>query len=322
MKSTFIHTKQTPRPRITVAGGSATNMVIRTQNHPVPGGMVMGDQFFTTPGGKGANQAVTAARLGAAVTFLSKIGNDLFGRQAIQQLMEEGINTDHILSDQRLPSGVAFVTVDAGAQSSMTLSPGANSAFLPHELLPAAGRIRESDYLLLQMDIPEETVLQAAKMAAECNVPVMLDLAPAIICSEELLQYVTVLTPGKEAAAQLSGIPVTSMDAAVEAAGIISRKGPKAIVMTLGDQGSLVLQGDQLSIIPPVQVEAIDTTAAGDVFNGALAVALAEQKSLQEAAVFASRAAAIAVTRWGAQIAAPYRRELEKKFFHTTNTSV
>lgn len=322
MKSTFIQTKQSLRPRITVAGSSATNMVIRAHHHPVPGGMVMGDQFFTTPGGKGANQAVTAARLGAAVTFLSRIGNDLFGRQTIQQLMEEGINTDFILSDQRLASGVAFVTVDADARSSMTIAPGANSAFSPEELLPATAQIGQSDYLLLQMDIPEETVLQAAKIAAGRHVPVMLDPAPVYACSEELLQYVTVLTPNRAAASQLSGISVTSMESAVEAAEITCRKGVKAVVITLGEQGALTLHGDQLHIIPPVRVDAVDTTAAGDVFNAALAVALAEQKNLHEAAVFAAKAAAIAVTRWGAQAAAPYRREMEKKIFHTSNTSV
>lgn len=322
MKSTIIQRTNNLRPRIIVAGSSATNMVIRAHNHPVPGEMVMGGQFFTTPGGKGANQAVTAARLGAAVTFLSKIGNDLFGRQAIQQLMEEGINTDHIVSDQRLPSGVAFITVDADARSSMTIAPGANSAFLPRELLPATALIRQADYMLLQLDIPEETVLEAAKIAAGFGVPVMLDPSPVYTCSEALLQYVTILTPNRIAAARLSGIPITGMDAAVEAAGIICAKGAKAVVMTLGAEGALVLQGDQLKIIPPVAVEAVDTTAAGDVFNGALAVALAEHKSMQEAADFATRAASIAITRWGAQTAAPYRREVEKRFFHTSSASV
>ncbi|QEH42191.1 ribokinase [Chitinophaga sp. XS-30] len=322
MKSTIIQTTQNPRPRIVVAGSSATNMVIRAHNHPVPGEMVMGEQFFTTPGGKGANQAVTAARLGAAVTFLSKIGNDLFGRQAIQQLMEEGINTNHILSDQRLPSGVAFITVDADARSSMTIAPGANSAFLAHELPAATEAVRQADYLLLQLDIPEETVLQAARMAVAAGVPVMLDPSPAYACSDELLQQVTILTPNRIGASRLSGIQVTGMDSAVEAAGILYRKGVKAVVMTLGAEGALVLQGDQLSVIPAVAVSAVDTTAAGDVFNGALAVALAEHRSLQEAATFACRAAAIAITRWGAQTAAPYRREMEKKIFHTSSASV
>lgn len=322
MKSTIIQTTQNPRPRIVVAGSSATNMVIRAHNHPVPGEMVMGEQFFTTPGGKGANQAVTAARLGAAVTFLSKIGNDLFGRQAIQQLMEEGINTNHILSDQRLPSGVAFITVDADARSSMTIAPGANSAFLAHELPAATEAIRQADYLLLQLDIPEETVLQAARIAVDAGVPVMLDPSPAYACSDALLQQVTTLTPNRIGASRLSGIQVTGMDSAVEAAGILYRKGVKAVVMTLGAEGALVLQGDELHIIPAVAVNAVDTTAAGDVFNGALAVALAEHRSLQEAATFACRAAAIAITRWGAQTAAPYRREMEKKIFHTSNASV
>lgn len=322
MKSTIIQTTQNPRPRIVVAGSSATNMVIRAHNHPVPGEMVMGEQFFTTPGGKGANQAVTAARLGAAVTFLSKIGNDLFGRQAIQQLMEEGINTSHILSDQRLPSGVAFITVDADARSSMTIAPGANSAFLAHELPAAMEAIRQADYLLLQLDIPEETVLQAARMAVAAGVPVMLDPSPAYACSDELLQHVTILTPNRIGASRLSGIQVTGMDSAVEAAGILYRKGVKAVVMTLGAEGALLLQGDELHIIPAVAVSAVDTTAAGDVFNAALAVALAEHRSLQEAATFACRAAAIAITRWGAQTAAPYRREMEKKIFHTSSASV
>lgn len=322
MKSTIIQTTQNPRPRIVVAGSSATNMVIRAHNHPVPGEMVMGEQFFTTPGGKGANQAVTAARLGAAVTFLSKIGNDLFGRQAIQQLMEEGINTSHILSDQRLPSGVAFITVDADARSSMTIAPGANSAFLAHELPAAMEAIRQADYLLLQLDIPEETVLQAARMAVAAGVPVMLDPSPAYACSDELLQHITILTPNRIGASRLSGIQVTGMDSAVEAAGILYRKGVKAVVMTLGAEGALLLQGDELHIIPAVTVSAVDTTAAGDVFNAALAVALAEHRSLQEAATFACRAAAIAITRWGAQTAAPYRREMEKKIFHTSSASV
>lgn len=304
MRSTIIQ-----KPRITVIGGAATNMVMRVERHPGIGEMALGDQFFTTPGGKGANQAVAAARLGAAVTLLAKTGNDLFGRQSIQQLQEEGIQTSNILSDQRLPSGVAFVTVDGSGRSSMTVVPGANNAFTPQEL--AAPLIVQAGYLLLQLDIPEATILHAAQIATAHNIPVLLDPAPANTCSDELLQHVSILIPNRTAAASLSGITIDSVDDAMKAARIIAQKGMKAIVITMGREGVVIMENEEVYHIPASIAEAVDTTAAGDVFNGALAVALAEGKSLRDAAGFAAKAAAIAVTKWGAQVAAPYRRELK-----------
>lgn len=299
-------------PAILVVGSSNTDMVIRAEHLPAPGETILGGVFFMNPGGKGANQAVSAARLGGNVTFICKTGNDIFGRQSVQLFEDEGINTKYLLSDPKNPSGVALITVDNEAENCIVVASGANAELSPSDLQKATQVIQESAIVLMQLEIPLETVNYVAKTAAEANVKVLLNPAPACELSEELLKNVSIITPNKTEAEMISGIQITDMDTAVLAAQAIKDKGVETVILTLGNKGALVLHNGVFTTIPALQVKAIDTTAAGDVFNGALAVALSEGKTVTEATAFACKAAAISVTRMGAQASAPFKREAEE----------
>lgn len=296
--------------RIVVVGSTNMDMVVKTSHIPVPGETVLAGSFFMNPGGKGANQAVTIARLGGEVIFISKVGNDVFGKQSSQLFDEEGINTFHILSDDELPSGVALITVDKSGENSIVVASGANANLKPSDLEDALDKIAGAGILLMQLEIPMETVHFVAKYAASKGVKVILNPAPVNALTPELLSYIDIMTPNKTEAAMISGIKVTSMETAKKAGKTICEMGVKNVVVTMGALGSVICHEGKFTVVPAQEVEAIDTTAAGDVFNGALAIALSEGKNLPDAVQFASRAAAISVTRLGAQPSIPYRNEL------------
>lgn len=285
------------------------DMVVKTSHIPVPGETVLAGSFFMNPGGKGANQAVTAARLGGTVVFISKVGNDVFGKQSSQLFDEEGINTYYILSDDELPSGVALITVDKSGENSIVVASGANASLTPADLEEALNEIAKADFVLMQLEIPIETVLYVAKYARSKGVTVILNPAPMHELIHELLGHIDIITPNKTEAERLSGIKVTNIESAKKAAKVIYGKGVQNVVVTMGAMGAVICQDGKLVVIPAQKVEAIDTTAAGDVFNGALAVALSEGKALSDAVEFACTAAAISVTRMGAQSSIPYRNE-------------
>ncbi len=261
-------------------------------------------------GGKGANQAVAAARLGGQVSLMCKTGNDLFGQQSRQLFTDEGIDTTYVFSDAEHPSGVALITVDAQAENCIVVASGANAYLLPTDLKDAVDVFEQSDIVLMQLETPLETVEYAARMAHAGKKTVILNPAPALPLSKSLLQNVHILTPNETEAGMISGIPVTDTASACEAARIICAMGVHTVIITLGAKGALIYTGEYQLEIPAEKVEAVDTTAAGDVFNGALAVALSENRQMADAVQFACKAAAVSVTRIGAQASAPYRKDL------------
>jgi ribokinase len=296
--------------KIIVVGSTNMDMVVKTNHIPVPGETVLADSFFMNPGGKGANQAVAVARLGGDAVFISKLGNDIFGKQSAQLLDDEGINSFYILSDNDLPSGVALITVDQTGENSIVVASGANANLLPADLDKAMEEISRANIVLMQLEIPMETVFFVARHAAANGVRVILNPAPARELSPELLSHIDIITPNKTEAEMLSGIKVTNIENAKKAAKAIHEKGVKDVVVTMGALGAVIYQDDKIQVVPAQKKEAIDSTAAGDVFNGALAVALSEGKLLIDAVKFACEAAAISVTRMGAQSSIPYRNEL------------
>lgn len=296
--------------RIAVIGSSNTDMVIKTTKLPAPGETILGGDFFMNPGGKGANQAVAAARLGGNITLIAKTGDDLFGREAKQTFENDHINTDHLTTDPGHPSGVALITVDDHGENCIVVAPGSNSYLSKEDIDLARNEILRSRLILMQLEIPTETVEYAANIAFEAGIKVILNPAPAAKITDDLLSKLYMITPNETEAELISGIPVHDTTSAGLAAQILYRKGVKVVIITLGSKGAYLFTGEKGILIPAPKVEALDTTAAGDVFNGAIAVAISEGLSLEEAVDFACKAAAISVTRMGAQSSAPYRGEI------------
>jgi ribokinase len=263
-------------------------------------------------GGKGANQAVAAARYGNRVVFVAKTGNDLFGERVRSSLREDDIVTDYVSIDPLHPSGVALITIDARAENCIVVASGANMYLSTADVDAAREEISAADVVLMQLESPIETVTYAARMAAEAGVKVVLNPAPAPDepLPEELMRSLYLITPNRSEASRLSGIEVKDLASAREAAKAILDRGPQSVIITLGGDGSLVYDGQEFTFIEATKVEAVDTTAAGDTFNGVLATMVAEGRNLIDAAREASLAAAISVTRMGAQPAAPTRSEV------------
>ncbi|MFT3704179.1 MAG: ribokinase [Agriterribacter sp.] len=296
--------------KIIVIGSSNMDMVVKADRIPSPGETILSGDFFMNPGGKGANQAVAAARLGGNVTFVSKLGDDMFGNQFAELFKAEGIDTAHLLYDPQLPSGVALITVDKKGENSIVVASGANAAMLTEDIDKILDEIASADIVLLQLETPMKVVEHIAAFASSKNVKVILNPAPAAALSTELLQYLYMLTPNETEASIITGITVTDSASAEKAAQWIHSKGVQHVVITMSAQGALICEAGKCSMISAVQVKAVDTTAAGDTFNGALSVALSEGKTLTEAVRFGCAAAAISVTRLGAQSSIPYRKEL------------
>jgi len=300
--------------RIVVVGSSNTDMVVKSNRLPAPGETVTGGQFVMVPGGKGANQAVAAARLGAEVTFVAKVGADMFGDEAIEGYRREGILTDLVLRDADLHTGVALILVDDGGENLISVASGANHALTPKDVDAAAERVRMAAVMMIQLEIPMDTVIRAAQLAAKVNVPVVLDPAPAPDgpLDAALLEFVTYLTPNETEAQRLTGIEVTDEDSAKAAAEKLLDAGARNAIVTLGGKGALVASTEGSFLVPGYKVEAADSTAAGDAFNGALAAALAAGQSLDEAVRQANLVGALSVTRLGAQPSLPTAEELRR----------
>ena len=295
-------------PHIVVIGSSNTDMVIKADHIPVPGETVLGGEFVMVPGGKGANQAVAAARLGAEVTFVARVGDDAFGRAAIESFRREGIDTEFIAMDPKAASGVALIFVDKAGENSIAVAPGANGRLSPEDVARARPAVEKADVVVVQFEIPMETVEAGMLLAKECGTRAMINPAPAAPAPREILAMADVLIPNRLEAATLlggaSGEPCWLAERLLET-------GAGAVVITLGSDGALAAAGGTRLRIPAFKVEAVDTTAAGDAFTGAMAVALAEGSDLETAARFASCAAAISVTRMGAQSSLASREEVE-----------
>lgn len=295
--------------KIVVIGSSNTDMTTKCSVLPTPGQTVMGGQFVMGPGGKGANQAVAAKRLGGDVTFICKVGKDMFGDNAVAGYEKEGIDTSNIMWSDK-PSGVALILVDEEGENMIAVAPGANADFTPSDIDSIADVIRSAEYLILQLEIPVESVLRAAEIAVEAGVYVILNPAPACVLPEKIFGCISLMTPNQTEVSVLSGKPVTDEKSLLEAVDVLKSFGVKNFVVTLGSAGALVIENGVNVFVPAKKVSAVDATAAGDTFCGGLCVALGEGRSLVEAARFATCAAALAVQKMGAQASIPFRHEL------------
>lgn len=296
--------------RIVVIGSTNTDMVVKSKKIPEPGETIIGGTFFMNPGGKGANQAVAAARLNGEVTLVTKTGNDYFSEQAKHIFDFEGIETKYIVNDPRNPSGIALIMVDQDGENCIVVAPGSNGTLSAYDIDDEVYGDDPSDVFLLQLEIPVSTVEFVAERVSSRGNRVILNPAPVKQLSNELLKCLYIITPNELEAELLTGIKVTDASSAEKCAEKLKARGPQNVIITMGAAGAYLLTDKISRIIPVVPVKALDTTAAGDVFNGALAVAISEGSNLGEAVRFANTAASISVTRMGAQSSAPYRKEI------------
>lgn len=302
---------------IVIVGSLNMDLVVRIPRIPKPGETLTGGTFATFPGGKGANQAVAAARLGAQVTMIGQVGGDAFGSELISGLQKEGIETRYIGVDEHTATGVALIEVDEHGQNSIAVAPGANFTLTEAKVRQILSEIDAFDCLSMPLETPLETVYAATQIAKKRRSRVILNPAPAQILKRDLLEQIDVLIPNEHEAATMTGITPDMEDSCRAAAAALLKEGVGSVILTLGDQGACVMEKSSgkeqaLKFVPAYAVQAVDTTAAGDCFVGAIAVGLAEGKSLVEAAHFASAAAAISVTRYGAQPSMPTREETDR----------
>jgi ribokinase len=298
--------------KIVVIGSSNTDMVVSSPKMPLPGETILGGEFDVFPGGKGANQAVAAARANGDVAFIAKVGNDDFGRNAIEGYKEDNINTDHIFVDKNTPSGIAVIIVEeSSGQNSIVVAGGANNTLSIDEIKSCEKIIANADVVLIQLEIPIDVVEIALRIAKQNGVKTILNPAPAQLLSDEILSQVDIITPNESETSILVGIDVGDETNIKKAAGQLLKKVNEAVLITLGEKGVYCIsKNGEESLIPANKVSAIDTTAAGDVFNGYFAAAISEGKSYNEAIIEANKAAAISVTRRGAQPSIPIFSEL------------
>jgi ribokinase len=295
---------------IVVVGSSNMDLVIKTSRIPKPGETILGGEFAMIAGGKGANQAVAAARLGGRVYFVARVGRDPFGDRMLDNFQAEGIATDYVIRDEKRSSGVAIIVVDDSGENSIVVAAGANGALSPADVDKAEEIISQADSVLLQLEIPIETVMRTVELAAKHGTRVILDPAPARELDYSLLSKIDIITPNETEAEILTGIAGTDEFAARLQATALRNRGVKAVLVTRGKQGSMLDDGNEARVFKTIEVESVDSTAAGDCFNGALAAKLAQGADLSEAINFASRAAAISTTRLGAQDSLPRLSDL------------
>ena len=297
--------------KILIIGSSNTDLVVKTSHIPEPGETILGDNFMIAAGGKGANQAVAASRLGGDVAFIACVGNDMFGRQTLENYKKENMDISHIRTDNAAPSGVALISVAADGENCIVVAPGANTALSTADIDAADALFREADYILMQLEIPMPVIEHAAALGKKYGKKVIINPAPAAPLSDKLLKGLYLITPNKTECRQLTGIEVAGDADLDKAAAILMAKGVENVVITLGSKGSYVRTPSGSSVVPTMKVKAADTTGAGDTYNGALLVALSEGQPLEKAVGFASKAAAISVTRMGAQPSIPFRKEMD-----------
>lgn len=297
--------------KILVIGSSNMDLVVQVPRCPAAGETLFGSSFTTNYGGKGANQAVAVARIGSGVTFMTKLGNDTFGQQMRQHFSEEGMDLTHILTDAESPTGTALITVEDKGENRIIVIPGANVRLTENDVESLSAEINSCRFVLTQLEIPLPTVLHIAEMTSAAGKQLILNPAPARPLPNSLLQKVFLITPNETEAEILTGIRVSDVESARRAALWFREKGVQQIVITIGSQGAFVFTDDFQGMVPAYKVKAIDTTAAGDVFNGALTVALSEGKTTADAARFGCAASALAVMRPGAQSSIPTRTEID-----------
>ena len=293
-----------------VIGSTNTDMTAFADKMPLPGETVIGNDFVMGPGGKGANQAVAAKRLGGDVTFICKVGDDIFGENTKRHFEKEGLDTSWVMVSRK-PSGVALITVDKDAENCIVVASGANGDYTKEDIAGCKEAIEACDILLMQLEIPVPAVVEAARIAHEAGKFVVLNPAPACDLPEEIFKYLSLFIPNETELAKYSGMEVDGEESAAKAAKSLMDRGVGNIIVTMGSKGSLICRDGETAFVAARKVEAVDTTGAGDCYCGSLCVALSEGKDLKAAAEFATKASAISVQRPGAQNAMPYRDEIE-----------
>ena len=297
---------------IVVVGSSNTDMIIKLDRIPRPGETILGGEFVTAAGGKGANQAVAAARAGGRVSFIAKIGRDLFGDVALAGFIKDNINVEHVTRDKQSPSGVALIFVAKDGENSIAVASGANARLSPADIKKARPLIASAGILLMPLETPLDAVQAAAEIAAKAGVTVILNPAPAQPLPDKLLALIAILTPNETEAELLTGIQVVDEASAGKAADQLLARGVRTVIITMGRRGAFVAAEGLRKLISGFSMRAVDTTAAGDVFNGALAAALAEGRDIEPSVRFANAAAGLSVTKMGAQPSAPKRKAIDE----------
>ncbi|MBW4501314.1 MAG: ribokinase [Scytonema hyalinum WJT4-NPBG1] len=293
---------------IIVFGSINIDLVATAPRLPVAGETLLGHDFFKAPGGKGANQAVASARLGTPTYMVGRVGADSFGAELVNSLQASGVQTDNVFVDETVSSGVAMITVDMRGENQILVIPGANGRVNQEDVERLSRLLPEATALLLQFEIPMSAVVAAAKAAREAGVTVILDPAPAQSdVPDELYSLVDIITPNEVEAAQLVGFPVDGEESATKAAAVLRQRGVKNAIVKLGAKGVLCATQEESFFIPSFPVHTVDTTAAGDAFNGGLAAALHEGLSLRQAVVWGAAAGALAAMKLGAQPSLPER---------------
>lgn len=294
--------------KILIIGSSNTDMVITTEEFPKPGETIFGRQFIMNPGGKGANQAVAATRLGAVVSFVIKTGKDVFGSYTLAALRHEGIDTSNIIKTSAHQSGVALITVNAQGENTIVVASGANMQLVPEEINEAL--LKSAGIILLQLEIPMKTIEHIVHTAKKYDCKLVLNPAPAIAIPASILHGLFLITPNETETEIITGIYPDTLPAMKKAGKYFLKKGVQNVIITVGERGAFLMNADHSILIPSPLVTPVDTTAAGDTFNGAIVTALAEGMDLPAACAFACKAASISVTRLGAQSSAPFRKEI------------
>ena len=299
------------KKKIVVIGSSNTDMIVSVDQLPKPGETVLGGEFHTSPGGKGANQAVSAARAGGAVTFIARLGMDSWGDIAVAGFIKDRINVEYVIRDDAVPSGTALIFVSKKGQNCIAVAGGANNRLSGLDIEKAATAIATADLMVLQLETPLVTIQTAVVLAVQKGIPIILNPAPAQPLPDSILQHISALTPNETEAELLTGVKITDLKTAARAAGILLERGVKNVIITLGAKGAWVATKEGQRHVPGFRVKAIDATAAGDTFTGALSVALAEGRTSLQAVRFGHAAAALSVMKKGAQPSIPSRKEIE-----------
>ena len=297
-------------PKVVVVGSANVDLTIRVDRLPQLGETVSGGEFYTSFGGKGANQAVAAHKAGAEVRFLAKVGCDQNGEAIIKNLEALGLTSDGILTDESRHSGVALIMVDRMGNNTIAVSPGSNRNLTEEDIHGAESDISWGEVLLIQLEVPMSTVKEALRLAKAHGLRTILNPAPARRLPEEIIALVDILTPNEIEAGTLTGDMAEDLNEATRAASKLLESGAGHVIITLGERGACWVQRDRVQAFPAFPVAAVDSTAAGDAFNGALALALAEERPMQEAISFANAAGALTVTKKGAQDSLPTREEI------------
>jgi ribokinase len=303
---------KTNKPKICVVGSSNIDLVVKSQRLPSPGETILGGEFLMVPGGKGANQAVAAAKLGAEVYFIAKLGDDIFGAQSFANFKKEGVNTKYVTRTKEALSGVASIAVDKAGNNTIVVAPGANHMLMPRDVKRAELAIASCGAIVAQLEIPLKTVEFAAGLAKKFKIPFILDPAPAQKLSSELFAMTDVIKPNETEARILTGIEVIDAKTAGKAAKNLLGRGVKTVIITMGVKGFFMVNNEINEFFPAKKVKAVDSTAAGDAFVGGLSFCIACGRTILEAALFANDVAALSVTKMGAQSSMPNMKEVEK----------